>query len=442
MLFIPDVFTPYVKGRELAIEANWADRARYLDTYNAELDARENTQDAEVRDRRQPGLLEMADTYSELGPWVYHNQLQDYGLGHISNRQDYYKKLGLPQPKTWMPREYEPLLGSWGPIGTQGRNDRSSSTRNGTYVTLKDPPGVGGGGGFGSNGVGNGGGGSGAPDGAVDIGRLTATNANGESFTLDPPTGSAYAIGAAPSSGNLPEKYDGSVPFDVYTFYLQAAQLSNRGVNSLTNRDSVRVMLGDPNMPDARVDEYIKAIEFIQSKESGGARRLYRGGWQHQNSSGPVTPLDFYRGMYGGAEPPPPTPIHVPGPPPAQLPPEELPTDGTNVTGTIGQVAAMAVRAAARDARAAATAAQVKSAEKAREAYTEPKRNVPRVEVSLPPPSPSLSVGPSSGLRMGGGLTSAPVGAVPKLTARFKAANGLAPNAVATLARLQSFASA
>jgi hypothetical protein len=80
MIFFPDLFTPYMKGRETAIAANWNDRAKYHDVYQAELDSLERTLDMDIRNIRQPGLraaaLGESDAYQKYGHEYYDKWIQ------------------------------------------------------------------------------------------------------------------------------------------------------------------------------------------------------------------------------------------------------------------------------------------------------------------------------------------------------------------------------
>ena len=82
MLFFPDLFSPYIKGREMAIASNWADRANYSAIYDAQLGNLNNKLNTDVRVTRQPGLL--ASGKGESDAW------QKYGTDYWNNRLRYF----------------------------------------------------------------------------------------------------------------------------------------------------------------------------------------------------------------------------------------------------------------------------------------------------------------------------------------------------------------
>lgn len=65
MIFFPDVFTPYMEGRETAIDANWADYQRNLDAELAMLRNREANMNLNVYQEAYPGVMALARAESE-----------------------------------------------------------------------------------------------------------------------------------------------------------------------------------------------------------------------------------------------------------------------------------------------------------------------------------------------------------------------------------------
>ena len=65
MLFFPDVFTPYIEGREFAIDKNWQDYDRYQDSIWADMRNREAALDLGLREVKQPGALQQARGWSD-----------------------------------------------------------------------------------------------------------------------------------------------------------------------------------------------------------------------------------------------------------------------------------------------------------------------------------------------------------------------------------------
>ena len=72
-----DLFTPYIKGREAAITANWNDRAKYNDVLQGILKNRQGVMDLDVRQAEQPGRMEVAGLQSENAADLFRRQMEE-----------------------------------------------------------------------------------------------------------------------------------------------------------------------------------------------------------------------------------------------------------------------------------------------------------------------------------------------------------------------------
>jgi hypothetical protein len=66
MFFFPDIFTPYIAGRETAIAANWKDRANYEDIRKKQTENLFGELGLDEYQAGHPGRMAQADAYSRL----------------------------------------------------------------------------------------------------------------------------------------------------------------------------------------------------------------------------------------------------------------------------------------------------------------------------------------------------------------------------------------
>jgi hypothetical protein len=85
MLFIPDFATPWMQAREAAINANWADRARFADVYNADMRNVGTALNLERSLTQQPGYLANDRAWSEMAIDVAPKYWPQYGANALKS---------------------------------------------------------------------------------------------------------------------------------------------------------------------------------------------------------------------------------------------------------------------------------------------------------------------------------------------------------------------
>ena len=77
MFIVPDIFTPFIKGREAAITANWNDRAKYNDVLQGILNNRRGMMDMDVAQAAHPGRMTIAGLQSDNAADLFHRYMTE-----------------------------------------------------------------------------------------------------------------------------------------------------------------------------------------------------------------------------------------------------------------------------------------------------------------------------------------------------------------------------
>jgi hypothetical protein len=85
MFFIPDFATPWMQAREAAINANWADRARFAEVHNADMNNVNTALNLERHLTQQPGYLANDRAWSEMAVDMAPKYWPQYGANAMKS---------------------------------------------------------------------------------------------------------------------------------------------------------------------------------------------------------------------------------------------------------------------------------------------------------------------------------------------------------------------
>jgi hypothetical protein len=126
------MFSPYIQGREAAIDANWNDRAKFADVFRNDMDNVINSMNAEARTREQPGRLSVVDAWSEMAKKYGAPYFDKYGRNAVEGldylRHQWQRNNAQGALNLRLPGGSAPTPGSSPSVGGSGLPSPESGT--------------------------------------------------------------------------------------------------------------------------------------------------------------------------------------------------------------------------------------------------------------------------------------------------------------------------